>query len=69
VEVEDAAGADLRGTGIDGATSTVAHRLSSAARAFKAQALAAAAVCGQPPADTEVFRRGVRCGLGLAAAF
>jgi hypothetical protein len=34
----------------------VSHRLSAAARAFKAQALAAAAV-GAEPADTEEFRR------------
>ena len=36
----------------------VSHRLSLAARAFKAQALAAAAVAPEPPMDTEVFRRG-----------
>jgi hypothetical protein len=65
----DVTGADFSGIGLDGAASTVAHRLSSAARAFKAQALAAAAVCGQSPVDTEVFRRGARRGLGLAAAF
>ena len=46
----------------------VAHRLSAAARAFKAQALAAAAVCGEGPADTEVFRRGEPRRLSLAAA-
>ena len=37
---------------------SVSHRLSLAARAFKAQALAAAAVAPEPPMDTEVFRRG-----------
>ncbi len=37
----------------------VAHRLSAAARAFKAQAMAAAAA-GAGPADTEVFRRAAR---------
>ena len=44
----------------------VRHRLSVAARAFKAQALAVAArgadggidLAGEPPADTEEFRRG-----------
>jgi hypothetical protein len=46
----------------------VAHRLSAAARAFKAQALAAAAVCGEGPADTEVFRRGELRHLSLATA-
>jgi len=66
----EVAGADFGGTGPDGAASPVAHRLSSAARAFKAQALAAAAVCGKSSADTEVFRRGARRGgLGLASAF
>jgi len=54
----DVAEADFSGIGLDGAASPVAHRLSSAARAFKAQALAAAAICGQSPVDTEVFRRG-----------
>jgi hypothetical protein len=63
----DVAGADFSG-GLDGAASPVAHRLSAAARAFKAQALAAAAVCGEPPADTEVFRRGSRRGLGLVSS-
>jgi hypothetical protein len=61
-------GADFSGTGLDSAASPVAHRLSAAARAFKAQALAAAAVCGESPADTEVFRRGARRGLGWASA-
>jgi hypothetical protein len=36
----------------------VSHRLSLAARAFKAQAMAAAELSGEPTADTEVFRRG-----------
>jgi hypothetical protein len=43
-----------------GAADSVSHRLSLAARAFKAQALAVAALAppaGQP-VDTEVFRRG-----------
>ena len=34
------------------------RRLSLAARAFKAQAMAAANLSGEPTADTEVFRRG-----------
>ena len=46
----------------------MAHRLSAAARAFKAQALAAAAICGEPPADTEVFRRGEFRHLSLASS-
>jgi hypothetical protein len=37
---------------------SVSHRLSLAARAFKAQAMAAAELSGEPTADTEVFRRG-----------
>jgi hypothetical protein len=41
----------------DGADS-VSHRLSLAARAFKAQAMAAADLSGEPTADTELFRRG-----------
>jgi hypothetical protein len=45
----------------------VAHRLSVAARAFKAQAMAAAAVCGQGPTDTEVFRRGEVRSFGLVS--
>ena len=65
----DVTGMDLRGAGLDGAASPVAHRLSSAARAFKAQALAAAAVRGKSSADTELFLRGARRGLGLASAF
>ena len=36
----------------------VSHRLSLAARAFKAQALAAADLPGAPAQETEVFRRG-----------
>jgi hypothetical protein len=58
-------GADIRLWGdlwpadfVDGADS-VSHRLSLAARAFKAQALAVAAVGDEPPKETEVFRRGL----------
>jgi hypothetical protein len=46
----------------------VAHRLSAAARAFKAQALAAAAIRGEEPETTEVFRRGELRRLSLAAS-
>jgi hypothetical protein len=42
----------------DGSGDSVSHRLSLAARAFKAQALAAADLPAEPSADTEVFRRG-----------
>jgi hypothetical protein len=42
----------------DAAAAPVWHRLSVAARAFKAQALAAAAVPADPSEVTEVFRRG-----------
>jgi hypothetical protein len=43
---------------LDDAAGPVWHRLSVAARAFKAQALAAAAVPPDPGEVTEVFRRG-----------
>jgi len=46
----------------------VAHRLSAAARAFKAQALAAAAIRAEEPENTEVFRRGELRRLSLAAS-
>jgi hypothetical protein len=42
----------------DGSGDPVSHRLSLAARAFKAQALAAADLRGAPTGETEVFRRG-----------
>ena len=42
----------------DGGGTVVSHRLSLAARAFKAQALAAAHLLGEPATETEVFRRG-----------
>jgi hypothetical protein len=44
--------------GFDSAAGPVGHRLSVAARAFKAQALAAATVPADPGEITEVFRRG-----------
>jgi hypothetical protein len=43
--------------GFDGSGDRVSHRLSLAARAFKAQALAAADLRDAPTAETEVFRR------------
>jgi hypothetical protein len=46
----------------------VSHRLSAAARAFKAQALAAAAIGKDGLAGTEAFRRGQFRHLGLAAS-
>jgi hypothetical protein len=49
---------DLRPEDLDGGADPVRHRLSVAARAFKAQALAAAAAPAGPNADIEVFRRG-----------
>jgi hypothetical protein len=42
----------------DGSGDPVSHQLSLAARAFKAQALAAADLRDAPLAETEVFRRG-----------
>jgi hypothetical protein len=51
----------------DGSGDPVSHRLSLAARAFKAQALAAANLSGAPT-ETEVFRRGELRGPQLAAA-
>ncbi len=47
----------------------VAHRLSTAARAFKAQAMTAAAIHGDGPADTELFRRGALRRVGMASAY
>ena len=47
--------------GPDGTAGPVWHRLSVAARAFKAQALAAAAVPAEGSEDTEVFRSAARC--------
>jgi hypothetical protein len=49
---------DLWPADFAGDADSVSHRLSLAARAFKAQALAVAAVTPEPPMDTEVFRRG-----------
>jgi len=45
----------------------VSHRLSLAARAFKAQALAAAQLPGESATETEVFRRGELGRRRLAA--
>ncbi|MEU5880592.1 hypothetical protein [Spirillospora sp. NPDC047279] len=56
-------GADVRLWASDVGAGVVRHRLSVAARAFKAQALAAAAV-PEPPADnTEMFWRGDLLGV------
>ena len=49
---------------LDGKADPVSHRLSAAARAFKAQALAATAADAWP-ADTEEFRRGAIRRLAL----
>jgi hypothetical protein len=46
---------DLWPAGLDGGAEPVRHRLSIAARAFKAAALAAACVPVEAAADTEVF--------------
>ncbi len=45
---------------LDDTTGPVWHRLSVAARAFKAQAMAAAAIPADPGQDTELFRSPVR---------
>ena len=45
---------------LDGAAGPVRYQLSVAARAFKAQALAAAAIPADPAQNTEEFRRTVR---------
>jgi hypothetical protein len=56
-----------RPAGLDEEASPVWHRLSFAARAFKAQALAAAAVPAEGSEDTEEFRSAAgRRGLVLA---
>ena len=49
---------DLWPEDFDGRADSVSHRLSLAARAFKAQAMAAADLSAEPAADIEVFRRG-----------
>jgi len=49
---------DSRPQGPNGRADPLSHRLSVAARAFKAHALAAAAVPADPADDIEVFRRG-----------
>jgi hypothetical protein len=46
----------------------VSHRLSLAARAFKAQAMAAASLPAEPAAETEVFRRADVRRPGLVSA-
>ena len=59
---------DVRPADFDGSGDPVSHRLSLAARAFKAQALAAADLRNAPLAETEVFRRGELRRPRLAAA-
>ena len=69
----EAGGADVRLWGDswpadfnDGAN-PLPHRLSLAARAFKAQAMAAASLPAEPAAETEVFRRGEIMRPGLVS--
>jgi hypothetical protein len=70
----EAGGAEIRLWGdvwpadFDDRADSVSHRLSLAARAFKAQAMAAADLGGEPTADTEVFRRGKLIRHRLAPA-
>jgi len=52
---------------IDGDMRLVHHRLSAAARAFKAQALAAADPLGEAVGDTETFRCGLAALSSVAA--
>jgi hypothetical protein len=59
---------DLWPSDFEGDADSVSHRLSLAARAFKAQAIAAADLTGEPTADTEVFRRGEIRRPGLVSA-
>ena len=67
-------GADVRLWGdswpadFDGSANPVSHRLSLAARAFKAQAMAAASLPAEPAAEAEVFRRGDIRRSGLVSA-
>jgi hypothetical protein len=49
---------DFRPDNLGAAADPLSHRLSVAARAFKAQALVAAAAPAGPAEDVEVFRRG-----------
>lgn len=53
---------------LSGHAEPVSHRLSAAARAFKAQAMVAAAIGNDGPAGTEVFRRGEFRHLSLATS-
>ena len=59
---------DMWPADFDGSADSVSHRLSLAARAFKAQAMAAASLRAEPPAETEVFRRGELMRPGLVSA-
>jgi hypothetical protein len=53
---------------LDGVADSVPHQLSLAARAFKAQALLAAAAPGDPGDGTEVFLRGEKPLLSASAS-
>ncbi|HMD91498.1 MAG TPA: hypothetical protein VKG80_02545 [Trebonia sp.] len=59
---------DCRPADFDGGADPVSHRLSLAARAFKAQAMAAASLPAEPAVETEVFRRGDIRRPGLVSA-
>jgi hypothetical protein len=54
-------------TELDDSVGLVEHRLSAAARAFKAQALAAAAIRADPIGPTETFRSRVLSGPSVEA--
>ena len=54
--------------GFDGGADPVSHRLSLAARAFKAQAMAAASLPAEPAVEIEVFRRADIRRPGLVSA-
>ncbi|KRE34819.1 hypothetical protein ASG82_01025 [Mycobacterium sp. Soil538] len=55
---------ELRSSELDSSVDVVEHRLSAAARAFKAQALAAAGVAGESVARSEIFC----CGMMASVA-
>ena len=48
---------------LDSSVDSVEHRLSAAARAFKAQALAACGAAGEPVEDTETFCSGMMASV------
>ena len=59
---------DMWPADFDGSADSVSHRLSLAARAFKAQAMAAASLPAEAPTEMEVFRRGEIRRPGLVSA-